>query len=83
MKKHTQLALIGTIVMAISQLFNLVILLDFLIVDVGLIHFLFPIINLLGMLSLVNFFYQLYQKQNQKINATFQKSENPFENQES
>lgn len=82
MKKHTQLALIGTIVMAISQLFNLVISRNF---DSSgeLFYFLFPIINLLGMLSLVNFFYQLYQKQNQKINATFQKSENPFENQES
>lgn len=80
MKKHTKLAFIGTIAMTLAQLFNIVFSRIF-SSSGELFYFLIPIIDLFGMLTLVNFFYQLYQKQNQKINSVATKSENPFENQ--
>ncbi len=79
MKKHTQLAFIGSISMVIVQILSFLI---FRISGFGsdIFYYLVQIVDVLGMLSIANFFYQLYQKQNQKINTTVTKSENPFEN---
>jgi hypothetical protein len=79
MKKHTQLAFIGTITMVIAQILNF---LSFRIFESSfdMIYPIIQFVDFFGMLSIANFFYQLHQKQNQKINSTIPKSENPFEN---
>ena len=67
MKQATQLALIGTIAMVVVMIGNLIFYqlmhleMDMYIYNIG------QIIDLLGMATLVNFFYKLYQKQNQKL----------------
>lgn len=61
MKQATQLALYGTIAMAFVQIVN------FIFGYNGEISFYLRIIDLFGMITLVNFFYRLNQKQQEKI----------------
>lgn len=61
MKQATQLALYGTIAMAFVQIVN------FIFGYSGEISFYLRIIDLFGMITLVNFFYRLNQKQQEKI----------------
>lgn len=59
MKQATQLAFYGTIAMVLVQIVNLIGL-------YGEIYIYIRIIDLLGILTLVNFFYKLNQKQQEK-----------------
>jgi uncharacterized protein YacL len=80
MKNHTQLAFFGTIAMVIAQIISF---LSYRIFESygDIIYYVVQFVDFFGMLCIANFFYQLYQKQNQKINSVTTKSENPFENQ--
>ena len=59
MKQATQLAFYGTIAMVLVHIVNLIGL-------YGEIYIYIRIIDLLGILTLVNFFYKLNQKQQEK-----------------
>ena len=69
MKQATQLALIGTISVVVVLTINLIFC-EFMHVEPSTyFYIIIQITNLFGMVTLVNFFYKLYQKQNQKLQA--------------
>lgn len=66
MKSATQLALYGTIAIVLTRIFYVVNSLGLFNVFETKIFLVTNTIDLLGSISLVNFFYVLYQKQNVK-----------------
>jgi hypothetical protein len=67
MKSHTQLAIIGAALLVFTQIIYTINLHEFLPGDFSLVFYKFlNVLSILGYSSFLNFFYQLYQKQDSK-----------------